>query len=42
MSIRRITHMGQKLPDNKTAIINKFKEDIINKRKEMGILDDED
>ena len=22
MPIRRITHMGQKLPDNKTAIIN--------------------
>ena len=34
--------MGQKLPDNKTEIINKFKEDIINKHKEMGILDDED
>ena len=34
--------MGQKLPDNKTAIINKFKEDIIKKRKEMGILDDEE
>ena len=33
---------GQKLPDNKTAIINKFKEGIINKHKEMGIFDDED
>ena len=42
MSIRRIAHMGQKLPDNKIVIINKFKEDIINKRKEMDILEDED
>ena len=33
---------GQKLPDNKTAIINKFKEGIINKHKKMGIFDDED
>lgn len=38
----RITHIKQKLPDNKTAIINKFKEGIINKHKEMGIFDDED
>ena len=34
--------MGQRLPDNKASIINKFKDEIINKRKEMGILDDED
>ena len=34
--------MGQKFPDNKTGVINKFKEDIINKRKEKGILDDVD
>ena len=34
--------MGKNLPDNNTAIINKFKEDIINKHKEMGILVDED
>ena len=33
---------GQKLPDNKTSIINKFKEGIINRHKKMGILDDED
>ena len=32
----------KKLYDIKTTIINKFKEDIINNRKEMGILDDED
>ena len=32
MSIRRITHMGQKLPDNNIAFLNKFKENIINKR----------
>ena len=38
LSIRRITH----IPENKNVIINKFKEDIIRKRKEMCILDDED
>ena len=32
MSIRRITHMWQKLPDNKITILNKFKDDIFNKR----------
>ena len=30
--------MGQKLLDNKISIINKLKEDIINKCKEMGII----
>ena len=42
LAIRRITHLGQKLPDNKFSIINKFKYDVINNRKEMGIMDDED
>ena len=41
-SIRRITHKGQSLPENKDSIKKIFIEDIISKRKELGILPDED
>ena len=41
-SIRRISHKGQSLTESKDFIKKKFIEDIISKRKELGILPDED
>lgn len=42
MSIRRITHKAQTIPENKEIIKDRFIEAIINKRKELDILEDED
>ena len=42
LSIRRISHIGQTLSESKETIFNKFKNEIIKKRKQMSILYDED
>lgn len=42
MSIRRIIHKGQSIPENKEIIKSQFIEAIINKRKELDILEVED
>ena len=41
-SIRRISHTGQALPENRETIKQIFIENLIKKRKELNILDDED
>lgn len=41
-SIRRKSHRGQALPEQKEIIKQKFVEQIIKKRKQLNILDDED
>ena len=40
--IRRISHIGQTIPDNKNIIARKFTCEVIKKRKELGIEEDED
>lgn len=42
LSIRRISHIGQTLPESKETIFNIFRNEIIKKRKQMSILYDED
>lgn len=42
LSIRRISHKGQAIPETKEIIKNKFFDEIINKSKEVGIIEDED
>ena len=41
-SIRRISNTGQALPENRETIKQIFIENLIKKRKELNILDDED
>ena len=42
LSLRRISHKGQTIPETKEIIKKKFIDDIISKRKELAILEDED
>lgn len=42
LDIRRITHIEQNIPQDKNEKINKFKKDIIQKRKDLYIEEDED
>ena len=42
ITIRRISHIGQTIPDNKNIIAIKFIDEVIKKRKELGIEEDED
>lgn len=42
LAIRRTTHLGQYIQQNKNEIINNFKRYIIQKRKELYIEEDED
>ncbi len=42
LSIRRVSHLGQRIPEDKNIIANKFRENVINKRRELNIEEDED
>ena len=42
LSIRRFSHLGQRILEDKNIIVNKFRENVINKRRELNIEEDED